>query len=452
MRGETVADGDPAWAAAAGERDVSVGRRAADSAAAACRGALTPVGARGRTVSKRHRSSRLPLLGDTGGAHVQGSAQPARRIVPAPGGRVVAHARGGRVDLRRASRPRTTACWRTSSRASAWCRATGSGWREVPFAQARPRWVDDERFDLRYPRAPHGAAGAGERVRAAGARGARVLPAAAARPAAVGDVAGRGPGGWPLRDPLQDAPRAGRRCLGAGHPERAVRARRRRSPGAVAPEAVALDAPGCWPRRCSSARRTAGELRAPAARRRARPRRRSAGSRRRVVGAGALAWAGLAAGAADAVQRRQGRARPAFHVDARVARGGQGDQERARRDGQRCRADRGHAGAAPAPVAARRGRRRARAEGVRAGERAQRGPARDARQPGLGDDRPTLPVCCADPARVPGDDLRADARGQGVRAGRRRAGADRAQRLRAADAARTRRPGWSRASASSTSS
>ena len=46
-----------------------------------------------------------------------------------------------------------------------------------------------------------------------------------------------------------------------------------------------------------------------------------------------------------------------------------------------------------------------------------------------------LPVCCADPARVPGDDLSADARGQGVRAGRRRAGADRAQRLRAAHAA-----------------
>ena len=37
-----------------------------------------------------------------------------------------------------------------SSRAWAWCRATGSASRRFRFAQARPRWVDDERFDLRY--------------------------------------------------------------------------------------------------------------------------------------------------------------------------------------------------------------------------------------------------------------------------------------------------------------
>ena len=47
----------------------------------------------------------------------------------------------------------------------------------------------------------------------------------------------------------------------------------------------------------------------------------------------------------------------------------------------------------------------------------------------------TLPVSCADPVRVPGEDLRPDARGQALRAGHRGEGADRAQRLRPADAA-----------------
>ena len=282
----------------------------------------------------------------------------------------VAHARGGRAGLRRGVRPRTSGCWRTSSRASAWCRAIGSGWPQVPFAQARPRWVDDERFDLRY-HVRHTALPAPGSEYELQVLAGRVFSQPLRRDRPLWEMwLVEGLDAWPLRDPLQDAPRARRRRLGPGHPERAVRARRGGAPEAVAPAAGAVD------------RRAAGRgaARARDGRRRARCGRcaprcagragRSAGSRR--PRSAPVRWRGrAAAGAADALQRRPGRPRPAVHVDARVARRRQGDQERARRDRQRRRADRRHARAAPAPDAARRGHRRARAEGVRPGERAQ---------------------------------------------------------------------------------
>ena len=48
----------------------------------------------------------------------------------------------------------------------------------VPFAQGRPVWVDDTSFDLRYHVRATAFALARERVRAAGARGPRLLAAA----------------------------------------------------------------------------------------------------------------------------------------------------------------------------------------------------------------------------------------------------------------------------------
>ena len=88
-----------------------------------------------------------------------------------------------------------------------------------------------------------------------------------------------------------------------------------------------------------------------------------------------------------ALQRAPGRARPALHVGARLARRRQGDQERARRDGQRRRADGRRARAAGHLRAAAR-TSTASAEGLRAGLRAHRRRARRAGQPRDGHDRP----------------------------------------------------------------
>ena len=67
------------------------------------------------------------------------------------------------------------------------------------------------------PRARHRAPLPRRRGPAAGPGRPRVRPAAGPRQAAVGDLAGRGPGGRPLRAAGQDPPRAGGRRLGRGH-------------------------------------------------------------------------------------------------------------------------------------------------------------------------------------------------------------------------------------------
>ena len=67
------------------------------------------------------------------------------------------------------------------------------------------------------PRARHGPPLPRRRGPAAGAGGPRVRPAAGSRQAAVGALAGRWPGGRPLRAAVQDPPRAGGRRVGRGH-------------------------------------------------------------------------------------------------------------------------------------------------------------------------------------------------------------------------------------------
>ena len=111
------------------------------------------------------------------------------------------------------------------------------------------------------PRALHRAALARLRGAAEGPGRPRVLPAARPRQAALGDLARRGPRGRPLRDAVEDPPRARGRHLRRGHHVRAVRqlarARRpdrHRRPLAAAPAAVAP--PSCSARRCSSAPRS----------------------------------------------------------------------------------------------------------------------------------------------------------------------------------------------------
>src|SRR4051812_3844837 len=356
-----------------------------------CRTILDPNLSRGYNGSAAQVSVRVgPHPGTTQVARVRRPAHPTRRLLPAHRGRVLAHARGRRAALRGRAPPlrRPRGPHRLAPRPGA----------TLPPADrrgaARPGTPPlGRRRALRpaLPRAPHGPAGPRDGVRAAGAGRADLLPAAAPRPPAVGALARRGPGGRALRDPLQDASRAGRRRVGAGHPQRALRARLRGARGRLDPatDAVLREPRGGGAGGAGHERRRA---RAAAARARAPPAAgglpaRGDGRRRRRDGVGRHA-----ARTADAVQRAEGRPRPALHVDPRLARRRQGDQERARRDGQRRRAHRRHARPAPAPAAPRRGRGRARAAGLRAGERAHGGPARDARQPGLRDAR--------DPARV----------------------------------------------------
>src|SRR4051812_38944441 len=174
-----------------------------------------------------------------------------RRLVPPHRGRHVAHARGGRADLRRRGaalrelrRPHRGAPGpRAPLPPAAGLGAVRAGTAEVGRRPAlRPA----------LPRALDGAALAGDRVRAAGAGRARVLPAPEPRQAAVGDVARRGPVRRPLRGAEQDPPRIGGRDLGGRHPHGAVR-------GVVAVVALVVPAPSSLRRRAAGrgARRAA---------------------------------------------------------------------------------------------------------------------------------------------------------------------------------------------------
>ena len=362
----------------------------------------------------------------------QRPAQPARCIVPATGGCDLAHARGGGADLRREATRRTSGCSPTSSRASAWCRATGSASRR--FRSPRPARAGSTTSTSTCATT---CATPRSRSRAASASCRCSPPASSRTTCAATGRCGRC-GSWKASIAIasRSSPRPTTRSstVSPASTSSACSSRPTRSESGPWRPEPAPSAAGLVTEALLERVTNAGELVRPLRRRRATPaqdRQPHRGDRRRRRRAG---LGGCATGAVDPLQRRPGRARPAVHLDARLARRRQGDQEHARRDGQRCRADRGHARAAPAPDAARRGHRRSRAEGVRAGERAHRGPARNARQPGLRDAGHAAGLLRGSRA-VPGEDLRPDARGQGLRAGHRGEGADRTQRLRPADAA-----------------
>ena len=224
-----------------------------------------------------------------------------------------------------------------------------------------------------------------------------------------------------------------------GHHDGAVRrrARPRRRVGAPARRVdaapAALARRSCWPRRCWSARRA--RPRSCAALRRARA--RAAPGAERVRDA-------LAGDRRAGVRRPQPRAAVAAlnvpigphrrytWVDADLD-AVQGDQERAGRDGQRRRADR--RGGGPRALAARPRARRPTDLVLRAmvpvSVRAE------AEQGALGNRVAAmwapLPVGIEDPVEQFASGPRGDGGTEGVRPGRRRAGADRARRLRAAD-------------------
>ena len=271
----------------------------------------------------------------------------------------------GPPNLRREATPIRAAAGPTSSRASAWCRVTGSASRR--FRSPRPARAGSTTSastcatTCATPRSRSRAASTS--CRCSPAESSRTTCAATGR---CGRCGSGGPRPRPLRDPLETHHAlvdgvSGLDILSVlSRPTRRVRA--------VAARACASP-PGWCPRRCLSARRTPASS-SPASRRHATPANgrlphRGVRRRRRRAGLG-----GRATGAADSLQRQPGRPRPAPHMDARLARRHEGDQEHARRDGQRCRADSGHARAAPAPDAARRGHRRSRAESLRTGERA----------------------------------------------------------------------------------
>ena len=121
------------------------------------------------------------------------------------------------------------------------------------------------------------------------------------------------------------------------------------------------------------------------------PRRIVAGARDAAVGVGAMAWAGLNPAPASPYNQVD-RPAPPLHLGARQPGRHQGDQGRARRDGQRRGARHGGRGARQAPAPARPEHRRARAQGDGPGERARGRGARGARQPRGGPDGPAAGV------------------------------------------------------------
>ena len=175
------------------------------------------------------------------------------------------------------------------------------------------------------PRAPQRAARAGLRRAAAQPRRAPVRPAAGPDQAAVGAQPRRGPRRRPLRDHLEDPPRARRRRQRRRHHLGALRhlarrQRRRRPRRASGCRVPSRPTPSCWPRRWSSARRC--RPRAPAACARSRARRaRSLGQAGEwLVGVGAMAWAGLSPAPPSPFNVPIGPHRRYTWVDSEVAR------------------------------------------------------------------------------------------------------------------------------------
>ena len=254
-----------------------------------------------------------------------------------------------------------------------------------PLAQARPVWVDDPHFNVGY-HVRHTAlpAPAGEEQlrKLAG----RVFSQQLDRSKPLWEiwlVDRVGDGRFALD--LQDPPRAGRRHLGRRHHDRAVRPRARPAAsasrarrGTRGPEPSGATLFG---RRAGRARDDAGRPRPVGGRARSAARARPARRRAKTLaGLASMAAAGRRRRAAQPAQRDD-RPAPALRVGRERPRPLQGDQERARRDGQRRRARR----RSPARCAThllRRGRdpERARAQGDGAGldPRRRRSAARSA--------------------------------------------------------------------------
>ena len=344
-----------------------------------------------------------------------------------------AHARRLRAACSRGRRRPTTSCSPTSSAACTSSRATASGWRSRRCGVGRPVWVDDPHFNPRY-HVRHTALpepGGDDELRAA--RRAAVLAAARPRQAAVGDLARRGRGGRPLR---ADLPRpttrsstgsrasTSRPCSSTSSPTRAAAGAR--APWSPRPEpsraALFADALVERARRPPAVARALREALA-------HPDRAGAEAGRAVAGLAALAAAGVAGAPSQPAERaRSARtgASPGSSVDLGAV---QGDQGRARRHGQRRRADgrRGRAARAPVPP-------RARPRGLELKAMVPISVRADAERGALGNQVAAMYAPLPVGARRPGRALPLRARGdggpEGVRPGGRRAGDHRARRRR----------------------
>ena len=119
-----------------------------------------------------------------------------------------------------------------------------------PLETGRPLWVDDPDFNIEYHVRHTALPAPGQRGAAVPADRADRLPAARPRQAAVGELAGRGARGRPVRADLEDPPLAGRRRRRGRSGDRAVRSRAR--PARPAPRTTrAVAAPGESRRRSS---------------------------------------------------------------------------------------------------------------------------------------------------------------------------------------------------------
>ena len=297
-----------------------------------------------------------PGCGKIAPGHGRRQTHSTRRVVPPPGGRVIAHARGGGDDLRgRASRP-TRSCSSTSRGGSRSCRASARSCASSRYGQGRPVWVDDPHFNLEYHVRTTALPppGSEEQLKHLASR---VFAQQLDRTKPMWEIwlvqgLGRGSNGdsadaarAAVRAAVQDAPRARRRRRRAWTSRRCCSTRRpspRRRRPAVRPgcRAPSRRRRSCSARRCSSAP-PAGRDRALGARRRSARRARIAGrALESAVAIGALA--------------RPAWARPprSLNVDIGPHRRFdwvradlellQGDQERARRHRQRRRAGGGH--------------------------------------------------------------------------------------------------------------
>ena len=304
---------------------------------------------------------------------------------------------------------------------------------QVPLAQARPRWVDDERFDLRY-HVRHTALPAPGSEYELQVLAGRVFSHHLRRDRPLWEmwlVEGLDRDRFAILSKTHHALVDGVSGLDILSvlfaPDEAE------EPAPWQPAAGALRR-RAGRRGAARARSSAGELARPLRAVVRRPRQAIGRVAETAVGAGALAWAGLQP--APPTPYNAGQVGP----DRRFT------WTRASLDD--VKAIKNRLGGTVNDVVLsivtlalrrhleRRGEdvERTRAEGVRPGEHPGRGPAGDARQPGLRHDRHPARLLRG-PGALPGDDLGADARGQALRADRRGEGADRARRLRAADAA-----------------
>ena len=256
----------------------------------------------------------------------------------------------------------------------------------VPFGQGRPVWVDDPHFNARYHVRHTRAAAPGLRRAAEATSPAACSPSSwtATRPLwelwlVEGLEGDRFAIIWPrptTRSSTASPASTSRPCCSTSRPSR----RRPRRPSARGCRGRCRATPSCWPRRWSSARpcrpRSSRGLRAVMR----APRQVLAQAGRRSRPSARWRWPGLNPRRRVAAQRADRPHRRFTWVDSE-ARALQGDQERARRDGQRRRARAVVAGARALAARPRHRDRRAHAQGDGPGLRARRHRARRARQP-----------------------------------------------------------------------